>query len=259
MSTIFEPSLSVVEMRPPLSTANAPSMAESLPNINFGFDELRDRMAKFTVKFDTFIEQGRKRVLEERNQFCMNVAELKEDQRMKKRDIEILSQKSSTHQQTLAKEEAETNEMKMAIASLSAQRDAHLATRESLKQQIAETQKQIDARLAAQRAHAQHIDSQSRHNIPEMDFWTSNLCMTLDGAGLNDRLKFIFTHIDDRDWTREAWFELDTGKREYEIPYCKPKLEKEQLERVLDKLNENRDLRGLLKGMRELFVEAVKG
>jgi len=52
-------------------------MADSLPSINFGFDELRDRMAKFTVKFDTFIEQGRKRVLEERNQFRMNVTELK--------------------------------------------------------------------------------------------------------------------------------------------------------------------------------------
>lgn len=51
-------------------------MADTLPSINFGFDELRDRMAKFTAKFDAFIEQGRKRVLEERNQFRMNVAEL---------------------------------------------------------------------------------------------------------------------------------------------------------------------------------------
>ena len=63
-------------MKAPYASANAPSMAESLPSINFGFEELRDRMAKFTVKFDNFIEQGRKRVLEERNQFRMNVAEL---------------------------------------------------------------------------------------------------------------------------------------------------------------------------------------
>lgn len=76
MSTMFDPSLSTSAMRPPLSSADAPSMADSLPSINFGFDELRDRMAKFTVKFDTFIEQGRKRVLEERNQFRMSVAEL---------------------------------------------------------------------------------------------------------------------------------------------------------------------------------------
>lgn len=170
-----------------------------------------------------------------------------------------MSLKTSTHQQTVAKEAAETNEMQAAIASLAAQRDAHNATRESIKQQIAETKKQIDARLTAQRAHAQHLDSQSRFNIPELDFWTSNLSLSIEGAGQNDRLKFIFTHIDDRDWTREAWFELDTSKREYEIPYCKPKLEKEQIERVVEKLNESRELRSLLQGMRELFVEAMKG
>lgn len=51
-------------------------MADSLPTVNFGFEELRDRMAKFTARFDEFIEKGRKRVLEERNAFRMNVAEL---------------------------------------------------------------------------------------------------------------------------------------------------------------------------------------
>lgn len=51
-------------------------MADSLPSINFGFDELRERMLKFTDKFDDFIARGRKRVLEERNQFRINMAEL---------------------------------------------------------------------------------------------------------------------------------------------------------------------------------------
>ena len=51
-------------------------MADTLPNINFGFDELRDRMAQFTTRFDNFIAEGRKRVLEERNKFRVNVTEL---------------------------------------------------------------------------------------------------------------------------------------------------------------------------------------
>jgi kinetochore protein Spc25 len=76
MATLFEPTFSTSAMRPPLTSASAPNMADSLPSINFGFDELRDRMAKFTTRFDNFIEAGRKRVLEERNQFRMNVAEL---------------------------------------------------------------------------------------------------------------------------------------------------------------------------------------
>jgi len=59
--------------RPPLGSQ---SLADTLPKVNFGFDELRERMARFTAKFDAFIEQGRKRVLEERNEFRMNIAEL---------------------------------------------------------------------------------------------------------------------------------------------------------------------------------------
>lgn len=73
MASVFEPSLSTSRQGPP---AVGLSAADSLPSINFGFDDLRDRMAKFTAKFDAFIEQGRKRVLEERNQFHMSVAEL---------------------------------------------------------------------------------------------------------------------------------------------------------------------------------------
>ena len=51
-------------------------MADTLPSADFGFNELRERMAQFTVRFDEFIERGRKRVLEERNAFRMNLAEL---------------------------------------------------------------------------------------------------------------------------------------------------------------------------------------
>ena len=71
MALAFEPSRST-SMRPSLG----PSPADTLPSIDFGFDDLRDRMAKFTAKFDAFIEQGRKRVLEERNQFRVSMAEL---------------------------------------------------------------------------------------------------------------------------------------------------------------------------------------
>lgn len=75
MATLFESSLSSSMSRQTMAPVG-PSVADTLPNINFGFDDLRDRMAKFTAKFDAFIEQGRKRVLEERNQFRMNLAEL---------------------------------------------------------------------------------------------------------------------------------------------------------------------------------------
>ncbi|KAG6122315.1 kinetochore-associated Ndc80 complex subunit spc25 [Claviceps sp. LM454 group G7] len=257
MAAISEASFSASVNRQSMAPVG-PSVADTLPSVNFGFDDLRDRMAKFTAKFDAFIEQGRKRVLEERNQFRMNIAEAQEDQRMKKKGIEIIQVRTSTHQQTLEKEEAETREMESAIASLSAQRDAQLAARDNLKRQIAQTQAEIETRLAAQRAHAEQQEAQQRFNVPELDFWITNLCLRIEGAGKTDRLKFVFTHIDEKNWEREAWFELSTSSREYDVKHCRPKLERESVEKVLEKVNESRELVVLLKGMRELFVDALK-
>jgi kinetochore protein Spc25 len=80
-ASAFEPPSSLLSSSQNRQTMGAgatttPPGDYSLPSTDFGFDDLRDRMAKFTAKFDAFIEQGRKRVLEERNQFRINIAEL---------------------------------------------------------------------------------------------------------------------------------------------------------------------------------------
>ncbi|PGH05622.1 hypothetical protein AJ80_08314 [Polytolypa hystricis UAMH7299] len=258
MASSFDPSMSLSGVRPPLATADAPSMADQLPSINFGFEDLRARMAQFTAKFDKFIEQGRKQVLEERNQFRLNLAELQEDQRMKRKDIEILHLKSQTHAQTLQKEAAEGAEMHTAIASITQQHDARLATRDRFKQQIEETQRTIEQRLEAQRAHSRHLEAQARLNAPELEFWQEYLCMRIEGAGREGRLKITYTHLLEKDWEREAWFELGTGSAEYKVVHCRPKLEKAAVEHELQLLNEDRDFGAFLKKMRKLFVAALK-
>ena len=70
----------------------------------------------------------------------------------------------------------------------------------------------------------------------------------------------IYTYIDliEREWEREAWFELDTSDREYKVLEYRPKIEREEVEGVVERLNETRDLAAFLKGMRGLFVEALK-
>ncbi|KAJ5589500.1 Chromosome segregation protein Spc25 [Penicillium verrucosum] len=257
MTSSFEPSLSTSGMRPPLASADAPSMADSLPSINFGFEDLRNTMAQFTVKFDAFIERGRKRVLEERNQFHINLAEYEEDERMRQRDIEILNLKSQTHEQTLQKEAAEAAEMHAAISSITLERDSRLAKRDRLKQQIAETQKAISQKVEAQKSHAQHLDAQSRLNFPELEFWQDYLCIRIEGAGREDRLKFVYSHLLEKDWEAEAWFELGTASRDYEVFHTRPKVDRDGLEHVVDLVNDDRDFGAFLKRMRKLFVEAM--
>ena len=181
-----------------------------------------------------------------------------EDQKMKERGIDILSSKSAIHIQTIAKEAAETSEMRSAIESITAQRDERIMDRDRLKAEIASTQKLIAQRLEAQKAHAAKMDAQARYNLPELDFWTDYLCMRIEGLGRADELKFVFTHVDAQDWEKEGSFELHMTEHEYQVEKCRPKVDKQALGRVVDKVNEGRDVAAFLKNMRELFVEAMK-
>lgn len=177
---------------------------------------------------------------------------------MRNRDIEITTLKATTHAQNIAKETAEVDEMHSAINTITTQRDDRLAHRSSLEQQISEIQKAIAARRQAQQSHQRYLNQQSRFNVPELDFWQDYLCLRIEGAGMVDRLKFVFTHVCEKEWEREAWFELGTGSRDYQIFKCSPKLERDELDEVLERLNEGRDLTPFLKAIRELFVKALK-
>ncbi|EMD00781.1 hypothetical protein BAUCODRAFT_61278 [Baudoinia panamericana UAMH 10762] len=238
--------------------ANAPSMADTLPSIDFGFNDLRERMAQFTARFDEFIESGRKRVLEERNAFRMSVAEMEESVRHKEQSIAALEAKSSTHADAIAKEVAETEEMHNMIQQLTLQKEEHIVRRDALKEEIVAVQGCIKQRREAQTAHQRSLDAQARNNIPELRFWEHALGLKIEGTGIDDSLRFVFLNLDERDGETEVWFELQMGGKEYEIGATKPKLERERVAEVREKLNASRELGGFLKGMRNLLVQAMR-
>ena len=177
---------------------------------------------------------------------------------MKAKDIEIVAQKSSQHAAALSAQASETAEMESAIATISHQRDIRAQHRDRLHSEIASYNKQIAQRKAAQAQYAKELEEHSKLNIPELDFWETYLGLRIEGAGQVDRLKFVFSHVDERDWEREGWFELDTERRDYRVVNTRPKLEDSEIEACVDRLNESRDLGPFLRGMREVFVRAMR-
>ncbi|KAK4507329.1 hypothetical protein PRZ48_001064 [Zasmidium cellare] len=237
--------------------AVGPSMADTLPAIDFNFNDLRERMAQFTVRFDEFIERGRKRVLEERNAFRMNVADLGDQQRQRKHSIAQLESKSSNHAHILAREAQETEEMHEAIRSLTAQKEEHVARRDEIKTEIASVQASIRQKREAQAAHQRALDEQARHNVPELRFWENCLAMRIEATGVDDRLRFVFLSIDERDAERECWFDFHIGRKDYTVVSTKPRLDKDDVESAQERLNERQELGVFLKSMRTLFAETV--
>ncbi|PHH70492.1 hypothetical protein CDD82_7084 [Ophiocordyceps australis] len=266
MSAAYEPSLSSSTRRFSMSSSFgrlslAPagdSAINSQPSIDFGFENLQRNMSRLKPMVKAFVKHGSEEMLKRRLKHEAHVAQLQGEIQTKRQNIDLVKSKIANQQENLDKEEAERRGLEASIKSLETQRDTHLATRARLQKQMAQTEAEIAKRLAAQRKYAEECEAQSRFNVPELDFWVSSLCLRIEGAGHRERLKFVYTHIDERDWDREAWFEFDTTSHDYDVKHCKPKLERAKVERVLERVNETRQLVVLLKGMRELFVEVMR-
>jgi kinetochore protein Spc25, fungi type len=145
--------------------------------------------------------------------------------------------------------------------------------REKLRAQIVSLQKQIDAKVAAQKEYAERMDVQGGMNEPELGFWEWCLGMRIEGSGDEGRVRVVYAFpptaanagrvgaTGGEEGGREGAFELripETGSGGYEVTYTKPRLEREKVDRVVGRLNESRELGGLLKGMRALFAEELK-
>lgn len=171
----------------------------------------------------------------------------------------------SNHSNVLAREQAEKNEMHAQISKLESHQASQAATCDRLRSAIAQTQRQIDIKLQAQREYAEKMDGQSRLNGPELSFWETYLGCRIEGSGDESRVRIVFMFPpskggQDND-EREAMFELQvppTGSGKYDVAYMKPKLDTVKVEKVVDRLNSTREIGTLLKGMRGLFMEAMK-
>lgn len=154
--------------------------AQALSPVDFGFEDLRNRMTRFTVCFDEFIEKGRKRILEEKNEFARNAVEDKgiipcvtwhyclkltyyfnpEYQRSLKSEITEFSEKEKAISDSkfisvcsgicvvkmkldVAKEEVEALETERAIAEMTRKKQLKVDHKKQLLSQIEETRHAI--------------------------------------------------------------------------------------------------------------------
>lgn len=150
--------------------------------------------------------------------------------------------------------------MQDAIRTLTEQKEEHIERRDRLKADIASIQASIKQKREAQSAHQRTLEAQARHNIPELRFWEHCLGLRIEGSGfgVQDQLRFVFSCVEDRDTGKEAWFELHMGGKEYRVVASQPKLEKESLAAVVERVNEARELGPFLKSMRGILVAALK-
>jgi kinetochore protein Spc25, fungi type len=113
--------------------------------------------------------------------------------------------------------------------------------------------------------------SQLARELPELAFFQKTLALDIE-ALRKDLMKFIFSNIDDRDWSKEFYLVIDVSSENYKgnqpgclvYPWlfsciaieCVPLLDK--LDCLVNELNQHRDFYLFLKLVRKEFVILVK-
>ncbi|KAK6535176.1 kinetochore-associated Ndc80 complex subunit spc25 [Orbilia ellipsospora] len=262
------------------TAAIPPNIAAQLPSVNFGFDELKEKMAKFTSAFDEFIEKRREKALEARTNFARDLADLNESQKTVKKNIEhyeheemkIASSTSLAPALSLClfyklinityvdteKEIKETADLEDEISTIKGQKATRQAENETLSSQIREQSVAISKKRAKLLEEKQALASQANHNQPELAFWEDYLGLRIEGAGRLDHVRFIFTCLDESDPEREFEIVVSVESRDYEIIGARPKLDDVTKARCLETLNETRSIAKFLKSVREEFKKSVK-
>lgn len=188
--------------------------------------------------------------------------------------ISCLTSTLNSHASLVAREASEKHDLNQSIASLESQHAAHAAACSRLRSAMASTQRQIDQKLEAQRTYSAKVEEQARMNGPELTFWENYLGVRVEGSGdgRTDVVRVVFgfegsaskkkkgEDAGDKERDREEGsFELKIPERGgYTVVDSTPKLDEKEVGRLLDKLNQDRDLGPFLKGMRGMFQDALK-
>ncbi|KAK9359498.1 chromosome segregation protein Spc25-domain-containing protein [Lipomyces starkeyi] len=234
----------------PMNTASP-----NIPQFAFDFDKLRRNMDAFQARFDTFIADDRKRILEDRNEFEKEITEAKEQEQQMNNQIEYYKEKEAELAQESASEQQEVQETESSIAEFTRKKQDLTILRDAVVAQILEIQSILDKKRAERSKDRAKFLAQSSLNAPELAFWEKNLGLRIEGFD-DDQLKIVFTLISESAWSREYYVVMDLSDPDYEILRCEPQLEKGVLDGMLTRLNESRDFGRFLKDVRNAFKES---
>lgn len=158
----------------------------------------------------------------------------------------------------MAREREEALEAERAIASMARNKAAQTEHRNTLLSQIAQVEDLIAKKRALRATERSSLLAHSSLNAPELEFWETYLGMRIESAGVPDHLRVVFSHVVENDWNREFRFVVALGSRDYQVLQCRPKIPDEVLNKVVNRLNESRNITRFWKDMRDAFKEGAR-
>lgn len=153
-----------------------------------------------------------------------------------------------------AVQQKEVDEGRDAVESFTSKRDEMVQMREQLVQEMENVRENIRKKKELQLKERKALNEQMALISPEVYFWEQTLGLRIEGVQ-EDVLRFIFTNVDEKDYSRAFSCTLDLSETDYKIVKCKPELSPDVIESIIKVLNETRRVNLFLKSLRKAFKD----
>ncbi|KAL1917888.1 uncharacterized protein VTP21DRAFT_3722 [Calcarisporiella thermophila] len=235
----------------PLSTP----LSLTLPSANIRYDELRKKTSLFLKKFDMYVENEKNQILDKQEKWMQSIAESRERFASLKEQLEHYKKQEAALTETMEREQRELDDAQNKIYELSKQKESIEDRKAILQAQLDQIRVELKRKKDARIARIKALEAKKSRNEPELRCYEEKLAMKIHSVKSN-WLKFVFTHINEKNWDKEYSFTVDVSERVYKVPKCNPQIE--NINELVAWLNETRDFFGFLKRIRKAFKDSAR-
>ncbi|KAL2314287.1 Kinetochore protein spc25 [Schizosaccharomyces pombe] len=195
----------------------------NFPTIELDYDSLKSKISNFNSIFDRFLQEERKKLLNNKNEYLRQLSEINEAQKKAEKSLEQTEARKQNFTELLEKEHEEQAITEQEIFSFQEKLDAMLKRKQKLSEELDHYRAIISSKreLRAQEMEAKR--KQDSYNNPELKFWEDYLGLKMEGVH-DEVIRFIFTNIDEKDWNKQFSFQINLAERDYKVVHCHPPL-----------------------------------
>ncbi|EPY53611.1 kinetochore protein Spc25 [Schizosaccharomyces cryophilus OY26] len=220
------------------------------PDLELNYNDLKSKISNFNSIFDRFLQDERKQLLNNRNEYLKEHSNIYENQKKTEKTLDHLRAREQSLNELLEKERVEREATEQEIQTIQGKADSMRKRRQTVVDEI----ERCRLVLTTKRQTKEDLDSlkrkQEQLNMPELQFWQDYLGLRMEGVH-EEVIRFVFTNIDEKDWNKPFSFQINLAQIDYKVTHCRPPVP--NLDDLVNKLNQSRDFYQFLRDIRKSF------
>ncbi|CCH45815.1 putative kinetochore protein spc25 [Wickerhamomyces ciferrii] len=218
--------------------------------------EVEAKMEEISTKFERYISNQKSQIIKSKEDFKNKLQHLRNEYKEYGKELQSLAEREVELNKELAKEVQDKNSSSSRLNELKLKEETLIEDRKNLEKQVLDLSNQVNERRQELNKLKISKEKQAERDIPQVLIYEQVLSLKIEG-GKQGYLTFKFHNIDPKNTEREFQLNLKVDGSKYEDLSTIPEISQDDVNELLIKFNETRNLNSFLKNARQAFKKMV--